>query len=214
VRRRGAGLLLAAALGLLALGGCTQSSVMTRVGADELHGKPLLLLQPSLLAPTAEDLQTRVVQRIEAGLAASPEFGPITRGTELAQRDLPLEVQDAYKVLSNTLSLTGVSDPELARRLADGLHAELLAVVQPAFIPCPVCESGDELWVVGQVVDARTGRVVVRVHLTAPAPDSSLKALQALADSMSEDCLRELEDAFHLRPHRQRFTALKRLATG
>ena len=208
------GLVIVAALALLSLASCTQSTIMKRVSADALHGKTLLLLEPSLLAPTPPELQAHVVERVEARLAASREFGPITRGAELKGRDLPLVVKDAYEVFTNTLSVTGVSDPELSRRLFDGLNEELLVVIQPAYIPCSVCQEGDELWIVGQVVQARTGEVVVRVHLSTNVSDSSLAALQAVADGLSDECVRELERAFHLRPHRQRFAELKRMAAG
>ena len=212
---RGWAALLATLLALPLLGGCITSTTYYGAPAADLHGKPLLLLKPSLLAPTSAELHEHVVGAVEKGLRASPEVGPIT-GREQVQgrKELPLKVLDAYDLFSNTLSLTGVPDPELAARLANGLGVDLLAVAQPSYLPCPICEQGDELWLVGQVVNAHTGRIVFRDHLKITAHGSDPDYLRGLADDLTAEYLADFNRAFHLRAHRQRFQNLKALASG
>lgn len=207
--------LVALAGALLTLGACSQSTAFYGAPTSELRGKPMLLLRPSLQAPTSEAMQQRLEQRFTETLAKSEDVGPLTRPEELDSRtDLPLRVRDAYTLFSNTLSLTGVSDPELANRLYKSLGVELLAVAQPAYLPCPVCEEGDQLWVVGQVVQARTGRLIFRGHFSAPAPSGDPAALDALADELMGDLLHAMAFAFHPRPHRVRFEHLKHSSSG
>jgi hypothetical protein len=183
------------------------------VDAADLHGKRLLMLEPSLLAPTPEALQERVVQRVDASLAASPDVGAITGRISPAQRSsVGLDVWDAYLNFSNTLSLTGVSNSELAHTLAERLHADLLVLAQPAYIPCPVCPTGDELWVVGQVVQASTGRLALRLHMREHLSSKDPAVVQGTADSLTDDLVHEMTLHFRLRPHRQRFANLHELA--
>ena len=207
--------LLALLLGAPLLGGCVKSSTLYGAPAGDLHGKPVLLLEPSPLAPTRPELHQHVVETIEAALAASPEFGPITRREQMHdRRDLPLSVLDAYSLFSNTLSLAGVADPDLASRLAKGVQVDLLMVAQPAYLPCPICDEGDELWLVGQVVNAHTGRMVFRDHLRVAARGNEPDYLRGLSDDLVREYLTDLTRAFHLRAHRQRFQNLKRPATS
>lgn len=198
---------------MLLLGACTESVEYFGRPAHELHGKRVLLLRPSLLTPTGETLNRRVVDRIEAAMESAPELGGVVDGTAVRQRG-DLRLRDAYDLYSNTLSLTGVSDPDLARVLGERMGVELLAVAQPAYLPCSVCEEGDRMYLVGQWVDASTGRIVVRVHINAPAPDSNAEALTQVADALTADYLDSFHRAFRLRPHRQRFENLKRMAGG
>jgi len=203
------------ALLALLLGACTQSTVFYGAQAHELHGKRILLLPPSLITPTPPALQQHVTERLQAAMAKLPDLGPVLDAQAAArQPGFSLDVRDAYVQYANTLSLTGISDPDLSSRLAKGLGVDLLAQAQPVFVPCDrlTCEEGDELWFVGQVIDAHSGRLVFRAHLHAPASGSDAAALTPLADSMTQEYLDDLEVAFRQHAHRERFANLKRLA--
>jgi hypothetical protein len=211
---------LLAALGvllgaLLALGACTQSTVFYGAQAHELHGRPILLLRPSLIAPTPESVHNQVVNAVQAGMAALPELGPIVTPEALRQRaGYSLEMKGDYDQYANTLSLTGISDPALSADLADGLKVDLLAQAEPIYLPCSkdICDQGDELWLVGEVVDAHTGRIVFRAHLRTPAGSDDPALLAKLAEDLTHEYLEDLAIAFRLRAHRERFENLKRLA--
>ena len=210
---RGPAPLVAALLGLVLLSACTQSTVFYGAQAHELHGKRLLLLRPVLIAPTDPALQQHVLERTDGALAQLPGLGPILgRDAPRSRPGVSLAVVDAYEQFSSTLSLAGIGDPELARVLLDGLQAELLILVQPTTVPCPVCEQGDELWLVGEVLEARTGRLVFRAHLRGPVGADDAPAQLALANALIDEFLDYLRQAFRLRAHRERFTHLKALA--
>jgi hypothetical protein len=194
---------------LPALGACAQTVTYHGAQSRELNGKPLLLLRPTLLPPTSPELHERVVRRIEAAMAQLEGVGKVLDAGAVEAGGMTLAAQNAYIQFSNTLSLTGVSDPELSRRLFDALNVELLTVALPAYLPCPACEAGDELWLVGYVVQARTGRLVLRTHLRLQGVSSEPAALAALADDLATRYLTILTDAFALRPHLQRFEHLR-----
>lgn len=199
----------------LGLGACATTTTYYGAPAAELHGKRILLLRPSLIPPTSESLQAHVVSRIAAGMAKLPDLGPIVGpGQVPALTTSQLTVRNAYNQYSNTVSLTGISDPALARELATGLKVDLLAIAQPTYIPCDplTCKGGSELWLVGAVFHAHTGKLAFRTHISVSAPSDKPKALQELADSLTRDYLQQLELAFRRHAHRERFTHLKALA--
>lgn len=202
-------------LAVLALGACTTTTAYFGAPAADLHGKRILLLRPSLISPTPESLQQHVEKHIAKGMAALPELGPIVRPDEVQRlTSRQLTVRNAYIEYSNTVSLTGISDPALSRQLAKGLHVSLLAIAQPTFIPCDAvaCKDGDQLWLVGAVYHAESGKLAFRAHISAPAPSHDPKALRALADRLMKDYLQQLKLAFRLHAHRERFHNLKALA--
>jgi hypothetical protein len=207
-----AALLAALLLAALLLGACTQSSTFYGAPAAELHGKRLLLLEPSLIAPTPPELHKRVVEQIEAAMAASPDVGEVLgRDAFRLNSNVSLQAKQAYELFSSSLSLTGMADPELSNRLYKELGVELLAVAQPVFLPCATCDEGDQLWLVGQVVDARTGRIVFRAHLRSPS-SADPQSMSDLAESLTAQYVDEMAVAFRLRAHRERFRNLKALA--
>lgn len=199
----------------LVLGACTTTTAYFGAPSAELHGKRILLLRPSLISPTPEVLEKHVEQRLVGGMEALPELGPIVKPGQVdALTASKLSLRRDYNEYSNTLSLTGISDPDLARKLGHGLRVDLLAIAQPTFIRCDpsTCKGGDELWLVGSVYQAQSGSLAFRAHISAPAPADDPKALQALADSLTHDYLEQLQLAFRLHAHRERFTHLKALA--
>lgn len=199
----------------LLLGACTQSRVYYGAQSETMNRKRILLLRPSLLAPTPSALHARVVQQVTAEMDALPDVGELVTLDALRRGgEMPLDLKDAYDQYSNTLSLTGVSDPDLARKLQQAAQVDLLALAQPAYLPCAVCEDGDQLWLVGQIVDAHTGRLVFRAHFSEPAPSNDAAELNAVADELMADYLDALALAFKLRPHRTRFSNLKAKAAG
>ena len=201
-----------ALLGLLGLtlGACTDVTTYYNLPTEQVHRQRLLLLEPAVLEPTPPAIHARTQAQVRAALLASPDVGEVLDGAEVRRRpQLPLAIASAYDQFTNTLALTGFSDPELAIRLHKGLDVGLLLTVQPAFQPCAVCEAGDQVWVVGQLVDAATGRLAFRAHLVANAePD----ALAAQFETLTQDYLAEQALAFTLRPHRLRFNHLRALA--
>lgn len=209
------GALAALLLSVLAVGGCTDVTTYYGASAEDLHAQRILLLEPALLQPTPAAVQRRVQDEVRAALARSPDVGGLVDGAELRHRPrMALQTLNAYQEFSNTLSLTGVSDPELANRLYNALGVGLLAMVQPVYQPCQTCELGDQLWIVGQLVDAKTGRLVFRAHLESNLGTADNAAVAEEAESMMATYLERQATAMRLRPHRVRFNHLRRLAQG
>ncbi len=193
--------------------GCSLSTIFHIDDASRLHQGTVLVLESTYLAPTGQALHERVVERIEAGLQRLEEAGPVhTRADFAALGDVSLEARNAYERFGNTLSLTGVPDPELSHILAREVDVDLLAQAQVVFLPCSTCELGDQMWLVGQVVEADTGTLLFRAHLRQTVFDADAEGLQEVADDLTESYLTDLRLAFRLRHHRARFENLKRRA--
>jgi hypothetical protein len=158
----------------------------------------------------SESLHERIVERLEAGIAASPQVSAVlTREALASRKDVPLAISEDYSLFSNTLSLAGVSDPELAIRLGRHFGVELLSVAQLSYLPCGVCEEGDQVWLVGQVVDAGTGRLVFRAHLHTQVSTEDAGELARIGEELADAYLEVFEVTFRLKWHRQRFEHLR-----
>lgn len=210
------GVLLALFLMLMAalapLAGCFGSITSLRdENSARLVGSNVLFLSPALLPPIRAAQLNRLVETVEAGLAQSPHVGKIITRKELAARkNLPITVRRDYALYSNTLSLVGVSNPEISRRLGKIFGVQLLAMVQMTYQRCQICENGNQLWMVAHVVEAKTGRIVLRANLRVILEKPEPALIEQTAREMAETYLEEFHLAFLPKWQRLRFYNLKK----
>ncbi|HUJ76002.1 MAG TPA: hypothetical protein VL359_14155, partial [bacterium] len=164
---RGLGLLLAALAASLALAACSASvTVYKPLNADQLTGHTVLMMSATRQASVPEDALEATLAAIEAGLAHSPDVGPVTTRAQFQQAAADdFRIRDDYRTYSDLASNVGMVDQEAAWRLATFAHVQLLASVDVYQVTCPVCPGGDALVLVGQLVDAAQGDLVWRATL-------------------------------------------------
>jgi len=195
----------------LLLGGCYGTSTVYRgADADALQGRTVVMLESTRLPPFSADGYEKIVARVERALASSPDIPRLISRKDMKERgDIPLATRNNYKLLSNSISLLGVVNPELSSRLGLDLNAQLLSSIHLSFLPCSACEEGDQLWMVGQVVSAGTGKVLLRTHHGVPVESSDEAQLLEVAEELAANFLLEAKSAFHRKWHRQRFEHLR-----
>ncbi len=204
--------LLTLLVALAPLAGCYSSITSYRdENTARLAGSNVLFLSPALLPPVSAPQLNRLIETVEAGLASSPHVGKvITRKEMAARQDLPLAIRRDYALFSNTLSLVGFSNPEISLRLGKTFDVEMLAMVQMTYQRCQVCELGNQLWVVAHVVEAKTGRIVLRANYRAPLEKPEPSQIDQAVRELAEIYLGEFNLAFIPKWHRLRFFNLKK----
>lgn len=203
---------LALLFALAPLAGCYSSITLFRdENTARLAGSNVLFLSPALLPPVTAPQLNRLIETVEAGLAVSPHVGQvITRKDAAARQNLPLAIRRDYALFSNTLSLVGFSNPEISRRLGKTFGVKMLAMVQMTYQRCQVCELGNQLWMVAHVVEAETGRIILRANFRAPLEKPEASQIEQAARELAEIYLEEFNLAFVPKWHRLRFFNLKK----
>lgn len=202
-----------AAVVLLALAaGCSSTSdvVFQDVRSDLVRDRVMVVIDSTSLPPLSEPRHRAILERIEARVAALPHIRrTITRRETFALTEGNFRVRSDYQVYADTLSSAGVSDRELAQSIGKALGADLLFNAQAYYSPCSYCANGGSAYLVAQVIDAPTGKLLVRINLRAhPAPNE-----QALADAfgaMEEEMLDEFNLVLTPKAHQERFRNLAR----
>jgi hypothetical protein len=200
---------------LAAAGGCgSTSAVFLDAQSDHLRDRTVLVVDSAPQPPLKEERQRAVVDTMEQRLQKLPHLkAAITRQQFLQVTQGNFGARDAYQVYSDTLSVVGVSDRELALALRAATGADLLFNVQAYFVPCAYCADGDAAYLVSQFVEAATGKLLLRVDLRVH-PGPSEQALGEAFAALEEESLDILESAFTPRLHIERFRNLKRLRAG
>lgn len=196
---------------LFLLGGCYGTSTVYRAAeAYEIHGRSMVMLESTQLPPFSAAGYGQIMKRAEDALEASPQVGRLTTRREVnASTSLSLKDRGTYKTLSNAVSLLSVVNQELAAQLGKALDVQLLSNIHLSYLACPACEEGDSLWLVGQVVDVESGKVVFRTHNSEPVDSGLEDVLLPMAEEMLATFLEEFDATFRLKWHRQRYRHLR-----
>jgi hypothetical protein len=194
--------------GLLATG-CSTVDVNQPYDTDMINFRSTLMLDATPQPPLTEERSKEVVAALEQRMLHSPYVGrTISRAEFHQQFDSNFALRDDYTILSDTLSTVGLSDREQTARLGKAVNVEFLLGVQAFSVPCDTCLEGDQVSVLGQMFDARTGLLVWRVTLL-----QQVQRTQAGVDAGLNELQDELVQTFisSLRPkwHRQRFANLR-----
>ena len=188
------------------LAGCQQVSVKHTGYYESLHGKTLLYLEADLEPPFPEKMHAELQTRIRASIQKSPHLKKVMLADSLKNSSDPAALGYS-QLFSLTVNDTGIIDPEMAIRLGNVSGAALIATAQLYYIPCKVCENGDELWLVGQIISAVEGELLFRMHIKNPVgvnPDD----LEEEATDMVVQYLERLELTMEPKWHRLRFGRL------
>lgn len=193
-------------------GGCILDNVIYHpVDSDRLNGRSIMVLDAVVLPPFTAAQQKRITNRLEKGILNSRHVGDVLTRNEFFQRkSVSLKDREDYKRLFTRLSLVNVPNPEITNRLGRSLDIELFATVLVSHILCDVCEEGDQIWLLGQVVEAERGQVLFRAHLREQVDTQDLQMVTRISEDLTDIFLEEFDAVFRTKWHRQRFSNLKK----
>lgn len=195
-------------LGLLAAGCSSDLSLYRDARSDLLRNRTIAMIDATPLPPLTQAQFRGILDRVEAGVGSLPHVSRLITRQEMAEltgRDY--RVRNEYQLYTDTLSVVAVSDRELAMRIGQAAGADLLFNAQAFFVPCAYCLDGDSAYLVAQIIEAATGKLLLRVNLRAhPAP--SQQALAEAYSEMEEALITQLRLVMTPRAHQERFRNL------
>lgn len=188
----------------------------------EIKDKPDLL--PYLLKPVAfltikspKNLETvwpDLMDSMEQRLRKMPVLGKITG---IKERNIKLDenpkLRSSYRTYLSTLTLTGISDKELAWKLEDEFDSPHFLLLDFVSFPCTKDCPSDEQWIVRlKMIEAHSGEIIYRGRLShkLDEDEKSAESYQALAGKLISDVTEEFAAGFTVPWHRWRYEHLKR----
>lgn len=197
---------------ILMLAGCTGDITALRVDESARHsGEALLVLGSARLPPLPESVRKNVMEHLERSIALSPYVGRVTNAKDLkAPNRLEPAIRRNLDLFSNTLSLVGVSNPEIANQLGQDLNVAMLISLQLTFQPCQTCDFGDQVWLSGYLIEASTGQIILRGNYRGYVDSAEPAELEETALELTAEFLDDFETALIPKWHRMRFKNLKR----
>ena len=198
----------------LGLGACSYQSVYKAVDADQLAGRSVLFLHLQAFFAKDTALQLDVMNAVEEKMASMPGLrkGFIGRKAFLRQHAENRSILRVYNSFSLLLVGSMLPNREQSTLLAKATKASLLSGVQVETIACQACEKGDQVWLVGQLIDANTGRILLRAYLSKSY--SSIPHARVMAIELAHDWVELLRRYTRPKWHQQRIKHLRALATN
>ena len=200
---------------LFTLGGCKSIDVKDKPDLLPYMLKPVALL--SIKSPkNLESVWPDLMDNMEQKLRKMPVLGRITGIKELNKKlDLNPMLRSAYKAYMSTLTLTGISDKEIAFRLEDEFESPHFLLLDFASFPCTKECPSDEQWVIRlKLIEANTGEIIYRARLAyeLDEDEQNTESYQALAEMLISDVMAEFESGFVVPWHRWRYEHMKKVS--
>jgi hypothetical protein len=196
----------------LAAGCRSTSTIYSPVDAYDLRGRSLLILEASPQPPLPDPVLMETLAHIEQGLLASPYVARVVSRAAFQQSNATdFALRGDYARFSDTVAVVGFAEREQSQRLGRHEGVDLLVSAQAFYTPCGVCEHGDQVAVVLQLVQAETATLQWRATLTAPVGKSQDDVALAVRE-LAENVLTALHESIGPKWHRERFRNLSRTA--
>ena len=200
---------------LFTLGGCKSIDVKDKPDLLPYMLKPVALLSiksPKYLKSVWPDLMDNMEQK----LRKMPVLGRITGIKELNKKlDVNPKLRSAYKTYMSTLTLTGISDKEIALRLEDEFESPHFLLLDFVSFPCTKECTSDEQWVIRlKLLEANTGDIIYRARLAyeLDEDEQNTESYQALAEKLISNVMAEFESGFIVPWHRWRYEHMKKVS--
>ena len=200
---------------LFTLGGCKSIDVKDKPDLLPYMLKPVALLSiksPKILESVWPDL----MDNMEQMLRKMPVLGRITGIKELNKKlDLNPKLRSAYKTYMSTLTLTGISDKEIAFRLEDEFESPHFLLLDFVSFPCTKDCTSNEQWVIRlKLIEANTGDIIYRARLAyeLDEDEQNTESYQALAELLISDVMAEFQAGFIVPWHRWRYEHMKKIS--
>ena len=145
-----------------------------------------------------------------------PVLGKITGIKELKKKlALNPKLRSAYKTYMSTLTLTGISDNEIALRLEDEFESPHFLLLEFLSFPCTKECPSDEQWVIRlKLIEVYTGDIIYRARLAhkLDEDEQNSKLYQELAENMISEVMAEFQAGFIVPWHRWRYEHIKKVS--
>ncbi len=178
--------------------------------SDLVRDRIIVYIDSTPLPPLSEARHRGILDRIEARIAVLPHIRRvITRRETFNLTEGNFRFRSDYQLYADTLSSVGVSDRELALNIGKALGAELLFNAQAFLSPCSYCTDGDSAYLVGQMIEAASGKLLLRINLRTH-PDPNDRAVGDAFGQMEEELVDEFLTILTPKAHQERFRNLAR----
>ena len=194
------------------LSGCKTFDVKDKPDLLPYMQKPVAFLtikSPKKLETVWPELMNRMEQR----LRVLPALGKVTGIQDRNQKlnDNP-KLRALFRSYLSTLTLTGISDKEIAWKLEKELESPYLLLLDFVSFPCTKECSSNEQWVIRlNLIEAHTGDLVYRVRLqqVLDGNQRTAESYNELAEKLTADIMDEFASGFIVPWHRWRYEHLK-----
>ena len=200
---------------LFTLGGCKSIDVKDKPDFLPYMLKPVAFL--STKSPkNLESVWPELMYKMEQKLKKMPVLGRITGIKELNKKlDVNPKLRSAYKTYMSTLTLTGISDKEIALRLEDEFESPHFLLLDFLSFPCTKECPSDEQWVIRlKLIEANTGDIIYRARLAhqLDEDEQDTDSYHALAEKLISDVMAEFQAGFIVPWHRWRYEHMKKVS--
>ena len=145
-----------------------------------------------------------------------PNFGKIMGIEELNNKlDTNPKLRSAYKKYISTLTLTGISEKEIALRLKDEFRSPHFLLLDFVSFPCTEECPSDEQWVIRlKLIEVSTGEIISRVRLShqLDKDEQNAELYKDLAEDMISKVITEFKEGYIVPWHRWRFEHMKKVS--
>ena len=141
-----------------------------------------------------------------------PYLGKVT-GIKEQKRKLANnpKLRSEFRTYLNTLSLTGISDKEIAWKIEKEFQSPYFLLIDLASFPCTKDCSSNEQWIIRlKLIEAHSGELIFRVrkqHVLAEDEKAS-ESYNALAGKLTTEVIDEFASGFIVPWHRWRYEHL------
>jgi len=200
---------------LFTLGGCKSIDVKDKPDLLPYMLKPVAMLTTK--SPrNLESVWPELMDKMEQKLKKMPVFGRITGNKELNKNlDANPKLRSAYKKYITTLTLTGISDKEIALRLKDEFESPHFLLLDFLSFPCTKECPSEEQWIIRlKLIEANTGDIIYRARLAHQLEEEELdtESYHALAERLISDIMAEFKAGFIVPWHRWRYEHMKKVS--
>ena len=160
-----------------------------------------------------EKVWPEMMELIEQRLRVLPTLGKVTG---IKERKLKFvknpKLRSQFRTYLSTLSLTGISDKEIAWKLEKELLSPYFLLLDLASFPCTNNCSANEQWVIRlKLIEAHTGDLIflVRIQHELAESEKAVKSYNALALKLTTELVDEFSSRFIVPWHRWRYEHLR-----
>ena len=208
-------ILLAILMMIFFLGSCKSIDVKNKPDLLTYMLKPVALL-PTNSPRNLDHVWADLMSKMEQKLSKIPNLGRIAGIEELNNKlDANPKLRSAYKKYLSTLTLTGISEKEIALRLKDEFRSPHFLLLDFVSFPCTEECPSDEQWVIRlKLIEVSTGEIISRVRLShqLDKDEQNAELYKDLAEDMISEVITEFKEGYIVPWHRWRFEHMKKVS--
>ena len=197
---------------MLLLGGCKTIDVKGKPDLLLYMQKPVAFLtikSPDNLEPEWPELMSQVEQYLKEMAALGKVTGIQERNQKLKNKPKLRAMLQSYL---STLTLTGISDKEIAWKLGKELDSPYFLLLDFVSFPCTKECPSNEQWVIRlKLIEVHSGDLIFQVRLQHKLDEveKTAEAYNGLAAILTTEVLDEFSSGYIVPWHRWRFEHLK-----